>query len=396
MARRTANRILGFILGLGLSAPCLAGFSGGTGMPVPLAGADTVTVGPGSCDFATIHEALSAVPAGSVLVLAGEVFTEGEIAVTKDVFIRGSARRETIIQAGASLLESTERVLRVAEGVTAVLSDLTLRYGHPTGECPRSGGGILNYGTLWMERCLVADNVAQCGGGMENQDGTVMAFDCMFLRNEAAGGYTEDNTASRGSGGGIKNTGGGLYLENCTLAYNKARKKGGAIKNTCDSRLFLRNCTVAHNESASGALHSKGELYIDHCTVAFNRAPNSYAAGLFLMSQAVIRNTIIAGNTLGDFLVELEDPDATVTLENIWLGKDPGRLGTVSGDPLLGPLQDNGGFTWTCLPLPGSPVIDAGSLPTDGPGLDQRGFPRPSGGAPDLGAVERVPQDPGP
>jgi len=44
--------------------------------------------------------------------------------------------------------------------------------------------------------------------------------------------------------------------------------------------------------------------------------------------------------------------------------------------PRLGPLQDNGGLTWTHAPLEGSPAIDAGSCP--GATTDQRGRPRPS------------------
>jgi hypothetical protein len=57
------------------------------------------------------------------------------------------------------------------------------------------------------------------------------------------------------------------------------------------------------------------------------------------------------------------------------------------GDPRLGPLANNGGPTLTHAPLPGSPVIDAGTsdlhLLTD-----QRGFPRVQGNATDIGAVE--------
>src|SRR5262249_46463761 len=70
-------------------------------------------------------------------------------------------------------------------------------------------------------------------------------------------------------------------------------------------------------------------------------------------------------------------------------------------DPRLGPLQDNGGPTWTKLPLEGSPVLDAGdvaAVPGFGnvPQTDQRGpaFQRAFGTI-DLGAVESQP-DPRP
>ena len=48
-------------------------------------------------------------------------------------------------------------------------------------------------------------------------------------------------------------------------------------------------------------------------------------------------------------------------------------------DPLLGPLQDNGGPTWTHALLDGSPAIDTGT-PTDCPAIDQRGYLRPVDG----------------
>jgi hypothetical protein len=62
-------------------------------------------------------------------------------------------------------------------------------------------------------------------------------------------------------------------------------------------------------------------------------------------------------------------------------------------DPLLGPLQDNGGPTLTFAPLAGSPAVDQGS-PAGCPATDQRGVSRPRdgdgvGGARcDIGAVE--------
>jgi hypothetical protein len=55
-------------------------------------------------------------------------------------------------------------------------------------------------------------------------------------------------------------------------------------------------------------------------------------------------------------------------------------------DPLLGPLADNGGPTWTHALLPGSPAIDAGGG-SAAPATDQRGLPRPRDGNGDGGAV---------
>src|SRR5207244_11402345 len=55
-------------------------------------------------------------------------------------------------------------------------------------------------------------------------------------------------------------------------------------------------------------------------------------------------------------------------------------------NPLLGPLQNNGGPTPTMALLPGSPALDAGNN-TNAPAFDQRGtgFPRIVNGIIDIG-----------
>jgi hypothetical protein len=63
----------------------------------------------------------------------------------------------------------------------------------------------------------------------------------------------------------------------------------------------------------------------------------------------------------------------------------------INTDPLLGPLQDNGGSTFTHALLPGSPAIDTGDPNfTPPPSYDQRGpgFPRIVNGRIDKGSFE--------
>jgi len=74
------------------------------------------------------------------------------------------------------------------------------------------------------------------------------------------------------------------------------------------------------------------------------------------------------------------------------IGDTNGASGFIASDLLnvaagLGPLQDNGGPTLTHALLPGSPAIESGTG-IGAPSYDQRGFPRPSGRAFDIGAVE--------
>ena len=71
-------------------------------------------------------------------------------------------------------------------------------------------------------------------------------------------------------------------------------------------------------------------------------------------------------------------------------GRSGNRVGSSSSplDPRLGPLQDNGGPTFTEALLPGSPAINAGQ---DGvTAFDQRGVRQPQGAHTDIGAFELV------
>src|SRR5205823_155444 len=66
----------------------------------------------------------------------------------------------------------------------------------------------------------------------------------------------------------------------------------------------------------------------------------------------------------------------------------------INTDPLLGPLQNNGGPTLTYEPLTGSPAIDAGDPNFTPPPLyDQRGFgyARVFNGRIDIGSLEVQP-----
>jgi hypothetical protein len=96
-----------------------------------------------------------------------------------------------------------------------------------------------------------------------------------------------------------------------------------------------------------------------------------------------LQNSIVANNSGGNCYAR-----ATITSNGYNLSSDGtcnfnSRGDLNNHDPLLGPLQNNGGTTDTMALLAGSPAIDAGNPAgcTDGGGhlltTDQRGMPRP-------------------
>jgi len=150
---------------------------------------------------------------------------------------------------------------------------------------------------------------------------------------------------------------------------------GGGMKNSSSSAPELVNCTFSGNSADwyGGGIHSDPD------------------------SNPTLRNTIVANSAAGGDC----SGDGAITSAGYNLDSD-GTCGFTAEDdlsntdPLLGPLQDNGGPTLTHALLPGSPAIDAISEGAGGggyngaPTTDQRGVsrPQPPGGNCDIGAYE--------
>jgi uncharacterized repeat protein (TIGR01451 family) len=140
-----------------------------------------------------------------------------------------------------------------------------------------------------------------------------------------------------------------------------------------------------------------------NCTVAHNRALlNPYGGGLYSAAEVgggpIIRNSLFAYN-VGPQSADGPDIYGNVRSQDYNLIEnqygfylaDSGDHDIIGQDPLLGPLDDNGGDTRTHALQPGSPAIDGGSC-TDIAGdliaSDQRGVARPQGADCDVGAYE--------
>jgi hypothetical protein len=103
-----------------------------------------------------------------------------------------------------------------------------------------------------------------------------------------------------------------------------------------------------------------------------------------------VADTIVAGNSSNDVSGSLISQGYNLIGNTTGCTLTGNLTGNIYGaDPLLGPLQNNGGPTLTHGLLTGSPAIDAG--PANGaPNFDQRGVSRPQGTAEDIGAFESI------
>ena len=157
----------------------------------------------------------------------------------------------------------------------------------------------------------------------------------------------------------------------------------------------MTNSTFAGNSAGSsgGGIFNESTLTVSNSTINGNRAVNGGGIHNYTYAEyagtVTLQNTIVANsptgrnctNAITDGGGNLSYPDATC----------PG----INSDPKLGPLQDNGGPTWTMALLPGSAAIDTAddaicaAPPVNN--LDQRGVARPQGPHCDIGAYEAMP-----
>ncbi len=191
-----------------------------------------------------------------------------------------------------------------------------------------------------------------------------------------------------GMGGAVFNFGGSVTVVDSTFTANTAQ--GGT--------------SFQSGSGLGGAIFSRnGSVALSDSTLSGNAADQG--GGLYALgdgaSVAVVANNTVLARTAGgtDFEANAINGGASSVGGSGDLVQSPGAAGgqltaALTGiDPRLGALQSNGGPTPTLLPLPGSPVLDAGVTAAVPPGLstDQRGLPRVVGGAVDIGAVELQP-----
>jgi hypothetical protein len=286
------------------------------------------------------------------------------------------------------------------DGVTLTLNNVTLS--------GNGGAGIANHGAT-----LTLNNVTVSGNGRGIDNGTGAAT--VTLNNSTVSGNV--------GGGGIYNYHGTVTLNNSTVSGNSSVVLyGGGIFNDHASTSFtLNHSTVSGNSNVTGGgggggIANFGTLTVTDSTISGNSGfagggiyngnggtatitdstlsgNGAYAGGGILNRGTVnTRNTVIAGNAAvgGDL-------DVSGNLDSLGhnlIGNTQGGSGfdptdLLNVNPMLGPLQDNGGPTQTMALLPGSPAVDAGDN-TDAPNWDQRGagFDRIVGDVIDIGAFE--------
>jgi hypothetical protein len=256
------------------------------------------------------------------------------------------------------------------------------------------GGGLYNSGTMTVTNSLFSRNNVVCpyqnwkyggtpsfGGGIYNL-GTLMVANSTFRSNNAGG----EGPFNTGSGGGIQNDGtltvtDSLFSGNSATALDYG-SGGGGIENA--GTLAVTNSTFSGNNAVfGGGIHNAGPLTVTNSTLVSNTATLGGGSGILnIAGPRLLQNTLLANSPSGGDCVGLLTADHYNLADD---GSCADATVTTNASLHLGPLQDNGGPTWTIALGPGSAAIDAGNNAIC-PATDQRGFPRL--GLCDVGAYE--------
>ncbi len=388
----------------------------------------------------SLRQALTTANDGDTITFAvtGTItLTTGGLPVTKNLTISGPGADQLSVDGNQGLL-----VFGIFPDKTAVISGLTVRNGQigiwseqatlALSNCVvslNSVGGVLNdHAALTITSCIINGNALY---GLDNHtfdlpppndhaldQGFVTIDNTIISGNSGPGVYNQGNltiinstlsgnsAGSASDGGGIssgnfKAPGSSVTVINSTISGNSAGDAGGGISNEY-GLLSIVNSTISGNsaQGGGGIENFEGSVQIANSTISSNSAGSG---GGIENVGGQFGGTIETGNTIfnaGASGENIFNNGGTITSDGYNVCSDDGG-GFLTGpgdqintDPLLSPLQDNGGPTLTHLPLPGSPAIDAGDPNfTRPPFHDQRGcgFYRVFGRRVDIGSVETQP-----
>ena len=388
----------------------------------------------GLCTLRAAVQEANALSGSDTIVLPSSTYTltlagrdenqaaSGDLDITESLTIQGEGTSYTIVDANA-----LDRAYQVFSPAEVTISGLTVQGGDSG---TTSGGGIvLSSGSqLTLEDITLSGNTAgDTGGGIYNNGGVLVLNRVRVVANNAAtaagirnnGSLTISDSTIAGNhatqtGGGIFNTG-GLNLNAVTVSGNIADTNGGGLYlHSADPQtglVTIENSTISGNQAKSfmgGGIwvYYQTELSVTNSTIANNLA--GQGGGIFNYHQQAILanpskpesttaegnihffNTVVANNSF----VNCGRSSQTEPIHSLGHNLDSGDScefleslqDQINTDPLLDPLQDNGGYTFTHALQAGSPAIDQAD--NNGcPVTDQRGADRPVDGDNDSSAV---------
>ena len=245
-----------------------------------------------------------------------------------------------------------------------------------TGGNPGNGG---NGGGFYHDGAMI--DVELCGVTITNNHANAFGGGIFYVDDAGKGTVNMTNVELDGNQipvvSGMPSHGGGGYVQganttlaNMTIAANAAGFAAGLYVNTMNNLGSLNATNLTVTGMTGDGLTLAGGIAgtLLDATIANNTSNGISGAG-----PMTLVNSILAGNGKQ---CDAKPASAMGSIEN-----GAGTCGaTAAGDPLLGPVQDNGGTTGihTMAPGAGSPALTAATAGC--PATDARGMPRPMTG----------------
>jgi hypothetical protein len=273
------------------------------------------------------------------------------------------------------------------------------------------GGGLFaDNGSLAVRECVFEGNVATSvaggpagGGGVFIRHASLDVEGTTWSRNSAIGAGGVD-TGGEARGGGLMMWSGPARLVNSTFSGNSAvggqgypdswqvvgvggAASGGGLM-VLSNAVELVHGTVTHNRVQGGS-NSGGDPDSRPTEKIADALGGGFANG---QGRLTLKNTIVAENW-SQRTFEKSDGQGIVVSEGVNLIGVPIRISGLSVsdkvgvDPMLRPLEMNGGLTPTHSLLTGSPAWNAAGADSRVT-TDQRGVIRPAGPRSDIGSLE--------
>lgn len=289
----------------------------------------------------------------------------------------------------------------------AVVRNTTISDNSVTSTNHYGGGGGLRFfgdGTRAeiFDSVISGNEADSAGGGLIGPPRGVVHIERSRIENNEAGNLAGIDEA----GGGILTFGGAVELVSSSVTGNISGADGGGIHvlfgEYAPTPNTIVNSTISGNSAREGGgIHlSGGDLEVNNSTIAYNSATrrgagisaDEYTYDINLVSSIIADNdTAGAANNVWAF------PDVVSGGYNL-IPNAAGLPAQMPADTLTGaaqllPLADNGGVTLTHALAATSPAIDVGSNSLTLP-ADQRGayWARAWGKGADIGAFELQPE----
>jgi predicted outer membrane repeat protein len=280
-----------------------------------------------------------------------------------------------------------------SQGGEAIISNAQLAYNNA--KASGGAGGAVQADVITISDSEVGHNEADDKGGALSASTVTIArttfgYNTTIGANSLGGAVwststdVEDSTFAynEAEGGGALASTGGITVSRSTFGYNAAVQYGGAVYSTglviqADNSTFVGNTAG----TAGGALQAGSSIALANDTFTGNSAP---------IGSSVLTTTFSTSGSIfadeGGWGCQVTNPVTPGIAGNLTLDDTCTGQVTTLDELALQSLADNGGPTQTV-----ALGVDSIAIGFDTECLlsvDQRGFPRPAGGACDSGAYE--------